>query len=269
MINNFQNWISSWSDIHIEKFRFSSDFIKNVLKEIAAFFPGALIGTANYITMFVLFFFGLFFFLYYRLFFLSFIYKLFDQKNHDQVKKTLEKINEAVKSYIVGLFIVITIVALLNSIGLLFLGISHAIFFGVMAAILTIIPYIGIMIGAVIAALYALITYDSLWYPIGVMIVLSIVQFLEGNVITPNIIGQKENINPFIAILGLFIGEILLGLVGVILAIPLLGILKIICDDFPHLKPLSYVMGYPQKNHGQFQNFFYGLIKKLRPNKKK
>ena len=259
MISQVQNQASNWSGIHIEKLSITNQSINNFLKSLTDYFPEALLGTASFITMFILFLVSLFFFLYYRSFFLSFIYKLFERKKHDQVQETLQKISEAVKNYIVGLFIVIFIVALLNSVGLLFLGISHAIFFGVVTAILTIIPYIGIMLGAVIVAFYALITSDSLWYPTGVLLIFSFVQFLEGNFITPNVIGSKVNINPYIAILGLFIGGILLGAVGAILAIPLLGIIKIICDVFQKLKPLSYIMGNPRKESASIQQTFFYL----------
>jgi len=73
------------------------------------------------------------------------------------------------------------------------------------------------------------------------------VQFLEGNFITPNIIGNQVSINPFAAILGLLLGGMILGLPGVIFAIPILAMIKVICDSNDHLSPIGYLIGNPSK----------------------
>ena len=77
-----------------------------------------------------------------------------------------------IQGYISGLTLVTLIIAALNCIGLLALGIDHAIFFGILSGVLTIIPYVGIIIGALFPLIMALITKDSLWYAVGVVIVL-------------------------------------------------------------------------------------------------
>jgi predicted PurR-regulated permease PerM len=264
-INQLEKWISRWFDLsRYDQFKFSSDSVNSFIKNIAQYFPSALMSTASYISMVLLFFLSLFFFVYYHAFFKIFIYKLFRKSKHSRIKKNINKINEAVQNYIVGLFIIIVIVSVLNSTGLLLVGINHAIFFGILGSILTIIPYIGILIGALIPAIYALLTTHSLWYPLATILVFSFVQALEGNFITPIILGRKENINPYIAILGLFIGGMLLGAVGMILAIPLLGIIKIICDDISALKPVGFVMGNPKTNHNNLYNTIKNLLKKLK-----
>ncbi len=97
-------------------------------------------------------------------------------------------------------------------------GIDHAIFFGVLSGVLTIIPYVGIIIGALFPIIMALITKDSIWYTIRVVIVFTIVQFLEGNFITPKITGSKVSINALAAIIALVIGGKILGISGMILA---------------------------------------------------
>jgi len=144
-----------------------------------------------------------------------------------------------------GLSLIILIVAVLNTIGLLILGIDNAVLFGVMAAVLTLIPYIGILLGALLPVLFALFTKDSLWYPFGVVLIFMLIQFLEGNFLTPNIVGRQVSINPFAAILALIIGAMLLGLIGVMFALPVLAILKVICDEIVTLKPMGYLIGKP------------------------
>ena len=127
----------------------------------------------------------------------------------------------------------------MNCIGLLALGIDHAIFFGILSGVLTIIPYVGIIIGALFPLIMALITKDSIWYAVGVVIVFAVVQFLEGNFITPRITGSKVSINALAAIIALVIGGKILGIAGMILAVPAIGVLKII---LPHTELKSFVI---------------------------
>ena len=226
-----------------------SQYLKNslntFLKGSTSFFTSTVTATAGFLTAFFLFLFALFFFLYYRRFFVSFVYKLFSFKNHDKVRDTIIKIELVVRSYILGLFTVILIIAVLNTTGLMLLGIQHAVFFGALAAVLTIIPYIGIFIGSLLPIIFALVTKDSLWYPVGVALVFWFVQFLEGNFITPNIVGGRVSINPFAAIVALFIGGMIWGPIGMILSIPVLAMLKVIFDAIDSMKPYGFLLGNP------------------------
>jgi predicted PurR-regulated permease PerM len=228
-----------------EQIAYFKSSLMALMKDSTAFFSSTVSATAGFFTTLVLFIFALFFFLYYRSFLVSFLFQLFRQENHDRVADIFTKIQKVVKKYILGLFLVILTMATLNIIGLLIIGIKHAVFFGVLAALLTIIPYVGILIGSTLPILFALATTNSLWYPIGVLIVFVIVQFLEGNFITPNIIGTQVSINPFAAILGLFIGGLLFGVIGVVFALPILAILKVVCDEIDSLKPIGFVLGNP------------------------
>jgi putative heme transporter len=147
------------------------------------------------------------------------------------------------QGYISGLMLVTLIIAALNTFGLLILGIDHAIFFGVLSGVLTIIPYVGIFIGALFPVLMALITKDSAWYALGVVIVFTVVQFLEGNFITPRITGSKVSINALAAIIALLIGGKILGVAGMILAVPAIGVVKIIIAYSQRLKPFVILLG--------------------------
>lgn len=170
----------------------------------------------------------------FREFFLAF--------NPDGQLKWKKDIDGVVRGYISGLTIVVLIAGALNSIGLLLLGIEHAIFFGFFSGALTLIPYVGITIGATLPALLALITKDSIWYAVGVVGVHAGVQFLEGNFITPKITGSKISVNALAAILALLIGNLLLGIAGMILAVPAVGILKILMASSTSLKPFVILL---------------------------
>ncbi len=191
----------------------------------------------------------LFFFLYYRRFFRTFCYKLFRSKSKTFLNQMIEKIYCIQQNYLLGLIKVIFIVGVLNTTGLLILGIDHAIFFGFFAAILLLIPYIGIIIGSLIPALVALVTKDSAWYAFGVIAIFLFIQFLEGNFITPKITGSKVSINAFIAILSLLVFSMLWGIAGMIVALPITATLKIIFDNTPGYEAYGFLIGEPIDKH--------------------
>ena len=213
------------------------------LKNSASFVNRTLSFTTNFLSSLVFFAITLFFILYYRSFFRTFLLKAIPNKHHLVLNKVLKNILLVVKHYVFGVALIMLIVAILNSIGLSLLGIKNAVVFGVMASILTLIPYIGILIASLLPMFFAFFTKASLWYPLGVLGVFMFVQFLEGNFLTPNIVGKQVSINPFAAVLGLILGGSLLGLVGIFFALPLLAIFKVICDRVSSLKPLGYLIG--------------------------
>ncbi len=246
IINKMQHWTSKHFDVDRSK---QIDYIKNystsVFKSGINFVQNTFSGTATMFTEFVFFFISLFFLLYYRCFLVSFLFKSFDPSLHPKIKTIISSIQKMIAKYILGIFLVILITGGLNTIGLLILGINHAFFFGFLAGTLTIIPYMGITIGALLPFLFALATTDSIWYPIGVVMIFGCVQFLEGNFITPKIIGSHVKINSFAALIALFFAGIFFGLFGIILSLPLLAIIKIISDHVNCLKPLGFLLGTP------------------------
>lgn len=189
----------------------------------------------------------IFFFLYYRDFMKEFFVKACYNAPRAKVEDTLSKIYYALKSYLGGLLMVMGIVAVLNSVGLMIIGIEHAWFFGILASMLMLLPYIGIAIGSVLPALFAIATKDSLWYAFAVVAWFQLVQVLEGNLITPNVVGGKISLNPLVSILSIFVFSMLFGFAGLILALPLMAILKVIFDAVPQLQPYGFLLSEPKK----------------------
>ncbi len=246
LLDKGHNWMEETFGVEQqEQSRYVKNSMNAFLQNSTSAVSQTVSATADFFTAFFLFLIALFFLLYYRRFFVAFLYKWFDPVDHPKVSETIQKIIMVVRSYIVGLITVIGIVAVLNSVGLMLMGIDHAIFFGALAAVLTIIPYIGILIGSLLPILFALVTKDSLWYPVGVAILFWVVQFLEGNFITPNIVGGKVSINPFAAIIALFLGGMIWGALGMILSIPILAIIKVICDAIEPLQPIGFLLNNP------------------------
>ncbi|WP_089685898.1 AI-2E family transporter [Catalinimonas alkaloidigena] len=146
-------------------------------------------------------------------------------------------------NFIKGMALVYLAVGILNSLGLLLLGVPQAIFFGFMASVLTFIPYVGITVGALLPMAVAWLTYDSLYYPLGVVVVFVIVQLLEANVIFPVAVGYKLRINTLVLLLVILAGGLLWGTAGMILFIPFVGILKLFSERVPAWKPLALLLG--------------------------
>jgi predicted PurR-regulated permease PerM len=222
-------------------------YLLRVLSESREILLGTIVATTATLTTAALVPLYIFFFLLYRDFFRRFVHKAFKSWPKQMLNTVLQKIYDVIQSYLAGLLLVIIIVGILNSIGLLLLGIDYAIFFGFLAAFLILIPYIGILIGSILPAFMSLVTEDSPWYAVGVVGILGFVQFLEGNFITPNVVGSKVSVNPLAAIVALLLGGQLWGLSGLILALPFTAILKVILDSNKNLEPFGYLLGEPEQ----------------------
>ncbi|MDZ7808344.1 MAG: AI-2E family transporter [Gracilimonas sp.] len=228
-----------------EQSKYLEQGVNNLIDQSGNLVSSVVSATTNMFTVLGLMPIFIFFMLYYQEMYRTFFQKLFAAKRGDysHVDNLLNRIQEVTQNYLVGMLTVIGILAMLNTTGLFIIGLEHALFFGVFASLLAIIPYIGIIIGAFPPLLFALLLTDSLLTPLFVVIVFATVQFLEGNFITPKIVGSKVSINPFVAMVALIVGGQLWGISGMILFVPLIGILKVIFDQMPELKPYGYLLG--------------------------
>ena len=223
--------------------------LNKMLDNSSAYFSSITSFTTNVLSSFLLILLFSFFLLYLRVFFLEFFYKVFPSSEKLLIDDTMQKIYGVIQNYLSGLVKVICIVGTLNSIGLWALGIESPLFFGFLGGVLVVIPYIGILIGAALPLIVALITKDSYWYAGGVMGVFLFVHILEGNVITPYVVGSKVSINPLVAVFSLLLFGKLWGLSGLVLALPVTAICKIIFDMLPGFKAVGFLLGKPQAYH--------------------
>ncbi len=183
----------------------------------------------------------IFFMLSYRDHFKEFLYKITDQNNHDRVKSILSDVSSITKSYVSGVFIVVLILCVLNSIGLMIVGIQYAIMFGILSALMNFIPYFGTLIGGAFPLLYTLAS-DEPRNAFGVLILFVIIQFTENNILTPNITGGRVAINPLFTIFIIIIGGMVWGIPGMFISVPFLGMFKVVCEHVESLKPIAFVI---------------------------
>ncbi|MBD3637518.1 MAG: AI-2E family transporter [Crocinitomicaceae bacterium] len=163
-------------------------------------------------------------------------------KKLNESSQLLQKIRDVIQSYLLGLFVVILILGTANSIGLWIIGIDHAIFWGYLAGLLVVIPYIGTTIGGLLPFLYALATTDTLWQPVAIVIMYFTFQQLEGNFVTPKIVGSKIEVNPFFVINAMIIGGFIWGVAGLILAVPTIGIVHTILKHYEQTRHLGFLL---------------------------
>ncbi len=238
----FREWIQQQFDVNIQSqdkwlysFVFSGDKVSVILSSlintsINALFMAFLIPI--YISLF----------LYHRSVFVKFIVLTLNSKDKLKLEFILQQTIRTYSEYIKGMVMIYIIVGILNSIGLLALGIKHAILFGMLTAIMTIIPYIGIVVSALLPISIAFITKDSVWYPIGVIGVFTFVQYLEANVIFPKVVGKQLNISTWATLVAIISGGIIWGVSGMILFVPFVAILKIIAKNIPEWEALYLLL---------------------------
>lgn len=179
----------------------------------------------------------------YRNLFIKFLYKLVNKQHHANMVEIVFKIKEVVQNYIVGLLIEMGIVAVLTSAGFMIIDVPYAILLGVITAVLNLIPYIGIIIAGIISMIASLIGSSELSAVLGVLVVNSVVQLIDNNILVPRIVASKVKINALVSIVAVFIGGMVAGVMGMFLAIPMVAILKVIFDRIDDLQPWGYLMG--------------------------
>lgn len=184
----------------------------------------------------------IFLILFYKHLLLEFIRKLFNQTHHQAVAEVLYSINGLIRSYLFGLVIEGVIVATLNSVGLLVLGIRYAIILGVTGAILNVIPYIGGIIAFALPMITAFVTKSPI-SAVWVFVVYTIIQFIDNHYLVPYVVASKVKINALIAIVVVLVGNFLWGIPGMFLAIPLTALIKVVCDHIEPLKPYGFLLG--------------------------
>lgn len=218
------------------------NFLLNSGDKIAVIINRTFSATVD--TLFMLFLAPIYaiLFLYHRAVFVEVLILLSGRHNEVKLRLILQRVIFTYSSFIKGMVMVYLVVGILNSIGLAALGIKHAILFGMLTAIMTIIPYVGIIISALLPISVAIITKDSIWHPIGVVAVFAFVQYLEANVIFPKVVGRQLNLSTWATLVAIVTGGIIWGVAGMILFVPLIAILKIIAQHLPGWGPLYMLL---------------------------
>jgi predicted PurR-regulated permease PerM len=185
----------------------------------------------------------IFLILFYQPLLREFIHRLFGVNNKSQVAEIVTEIKTVIQRYLAGLVIEAVMVATLDTIALLALGIEYALLLGIIGALLNVIPYIGGLVAVALPMMVALVTKDSPIYAVYVLAAYYFIQLIDNNYIVPKIVASKVKINALFSIIVVIAGNALWGVPGMFLSIPLLAIVKLIFDHIEQLKPWGFLLG--------------------------
>ncbi|MCC5805647.1 MAG: AI-2E family transporter [Opitutales bacterium] len=184
-----------------------------------------------------------FFLLFYRHHLQGFSVRLLSRSPTHIVKRRTEELRAVAQKYLVGLITVAAILAVLNSTALYLIGVEHAIFFGVFAGMLNIVPFFGPFFGAVLPVLYVFLMRDGLFYPFAVIAAFIVIQLIESYFLTPKIIGRNVHLNPLVIFVGLLAGALVWGVMGMVIVIPVLSIAMQLFKLSPTTEPFAFLLG--------------------------
>ncbi len=173
----------------------------------------------------------------------KFFINIFSNEHKPKIQEVITESKLIVQSYMTGLLIEMGIITAINTAGFLIVGIKYAFFLGLLAALLNLIPYIGMLIASVFCMLVTVTTSNDLSKVLWVAVVLGVVQFFDNNLIMPKIVSSRVKINALITIFGVLVGGAIAGISGMFLSIPVIAISKVICDRIEELKPYGEIMG--------------------------
>lgn len=153
------------------------------------------------------------------------------------------EVENKVSTYLFTITLINLGVGVAVGVGVWLLNMPNPVLWGALACVLTYIPYLGAVLGIGILGLAALLAFDDLGHALAVPGVYVLVSFVEGNFITPLIVGRRLTLNPLVIFVGLLFWFFLWGIPGALLAVPILAVFKIVCDHVDRLAPIGEFFG--------------------------
>ena len=219
---------------------------ENASLAVASAAGAVMNGLVNIILVLVY----MFLIMYFRNRFKKFVLKLVKPGEEEEAGKVMEESSQVARQYLSGLAAMIGCLWVLYGIGFSIVGVKHALFFAVLCGLLEIVPFVGNLTGTGLTVLMALTQGGSSGMIAGVVATYLLIQFVQTYILEPLVVGAEVSINPFFTIVAIVAGEMIWGIPGMILALPLTGMMKIVFDHVPALQPYGYLIGEDQKKDG-------------------
>ncbi|TBW29191.1 AI-2E family transporter [Gramella sp. KN1008] len=207
-------------------------------KKITTFLNQAMSFLANYLLTFIY----VFFLLNYRRIFKDFLLNIFSDSKRDTIKSIISESIKVAPQYLIGRLMLIGFLVILYGIGLGISGVSNFILVSVIAALLTLIPYVGNLIAFLMAVVFGFLATGDTMTLVGIALTFTIAQFVESYVLEPYVVGDRVDVHPFFVILAVVLGNMVWGVIGMILAIPVLGILSVVLTHIEDLRPFGVLL---------------------------
>ena len=245
-----QHWVAAKINMPIAK---QQKIISDALNSSQALLGQTLGGALGTIGLIFLVPIYVFLLLFYKTLILNFFHEVFAEENTEKVSEVLVETKSAIQSYMVGLLLEAIVVAVMNTIALLLLGVDYAILLGVIGALLNMLPYIGGIVAIALPVIIASVTKDGFSTQLGIIGAYALIQFIDNNFLVPFLVSSRVKINAFFSIVVVLLGGALWGVAGMFLSIPFVAILKIIFDRLPEMKPWGKLLGdeVPTRHKGE------------------
>lgn len=247
---NISQKLKQLQDFAANTFNISHQRQKEILQQqqpssgtVGSIITGIFALTGSFLTQFLIITVYIFLFLLFRSHFQKFILKMVPSSQKENAKEVMHDVRRVSQKYLTGLALMIACLWVMYGIGFSIVGVQNAIFFAILCGLLEIVPFVGNLTGVALTSLMTLAQGGSTSMLVAIVIVYSIVQFTQSYLLEPLIVGREISINPVFTIIGIVVGELVWGIPGMILALPLLGIFKIICDHIEPLKPYGFLIG--------------------------
>jgi len=226
---------------HITR-REQTEMLKGQQDTITAFISSLAGSVSSMFTNLILIIVYVSLLLFYRSHIKEFLLKLSPQNQREEMEKIIFSSANVTQQYLIGLAKMIVCLWIMYGIGFSVLGVKNAIFFAILCGVLEIVPFIGNITGTAITVLVA--AMDGGNFPMlgGIIATYGVVQLIQGWVLEPLIVGPQVKINPLFTIVALVVGELIWGIPGIIVAIPLIAMLKVFCDHIDSLKPYGFLI---------------------------
>jgi predicted PurR-regulated permease PerM len=225
---------------------------------------GTIGGLGSFLTNLLLVFVYIFLLLYFRGHIKRFVIRIVPDKEERKAIHVVDSLQQVTQKYLTGLSLMIVGLWIMYGIGFSLVGVKNAIFFAVLCGLLEIVPFVGNLVGNLLTILMSLSQGGDVNMVIGILVTYGIVQFIQSYILEPLVVGAEVNINPLFTIVGLVAGELVWGIPGMILAIPLMGVAKIVCDHVDSLKPFGELIGEEEKEPGKIKKSMTALTKKIK-----
>ena len=156
---------------------------------------------------------------------------IFNKDTYENIGKYFNSTNQIFFHFLSSQLLDAVVVGVLTSIAMSILGVKYAVLLGVMIGLFNLIPYIGAIIAVIISAIITIFT-GGIAQAIWMLIIVTILQQIDANIINPKIVGNSLKINPILVILAVTVGGAYFGIIGMFLAVPVIAVIKVIVEDF-------------------------------------
>ena len=243
-----QKWIAGTFRLNLEKQKaYINNATSKVLSSGSSVIGSTLLSVSSILLFTVLTLIYTFFLLLYRSVLLKFLIALVNDESSTVVNDVVESIQVVIRKYILGLLLEMLIVASLCWLAFGILGIKYFILLGLITALFNIVPYVGIFTALLLSSLITFATTGASGHLLLVVITIVMIHLIDSNILLPFIVGSKVSINAMVTVIGVVAGEKLWGIPGMFLSVPVIAMIKIVCDRIEVLKPWSILLGHERE----------------------